>query len=115
MEQIKNIYTQIKNGIFNTTEKLTEKLRGYIIVNNSAMNPVQDKYEDEYEDESRQKYSKYMHYFCCFFLIVLFIYIAMSLAEEYNDDTSSLRREILDYNTTENTFDRRSFPLVSRY
>ena len=103
MEQIKNIYTQITNGIFNTTEKL----RGYIIVKKNDN-------EDEEEYEQRQKNSKYMNYFCCFFLFILFIYVAMCLAEEGNN-TSSLRRDVLNYDTTESLFDRNSYPKYNRY
>ena len=104
MEQIKNIYTQIKNGVFNTTEKL----RGYIIVNRDMSE------SDQYNENvvTNTKSHKYMHYLCCLFFVILFIYIFMSMFDEDNDNSSALRREILDYNTTElPPFYRNSFAL----
>ena len=107
MEDIKNIYTQIKNGIFNTTEKL----RGYIIVNRGGSNVNQDYENNEYEYEQEPyKLNYYMHYLCCFIFVVLIIYLIMSMVD--NNEPSRLRREILDYNTTEvPSFYKNSFPL----
>ena len=96
MEYIKNIYTQITNGVFNTTEKL----RGYIIVKRDV-SELDENDENEYTNETYTKSYNYMHYICCFFFVVLFVYIVMSMFEEDTDYITGLRKEILDYNTTE--------------
>ena len=107
MEDIKNIYTQIKNGIYNTTEKL----RGYIIVNKNGSNLDQDYEEDQYENNRyQQELYYYMNYLCCFVFVILIIYLIMSMAD--SNEPSRLRREIMEYDTTEvPNFYRNSYPL----